>query len=164
MQLPVIRVWFNSATVIMLCFCCLNTLISVQPLTVLTVLTVDGCVCSYLSSAQPTLFLTKYANFDYLGFKQLLAYLHLSAASPPNKHRYWWEVCKCVFYLRWVCNWYRLLVASLTVGINIVPILEISQWCLVKFEGERSGYCRSLSSLRAGTRHHGGRRARCSPA
>ncbi len=32
--------------------------------------------------------------------RRLLAYLHLSAASPPNKRRYWWEVCMCVFYLR----------------------------------------------------------------
>ncbi len=31
-----------------------------------------------------------------------------------------------------VCNLYRLFVASLTAGLNIVPIMEISPWCLVK--------------------------------
>ncbi len=31
-----------------------------------------------------------------------------------------------------VCNLYRLLVASLRAGLNIVPITENSPWCLVK--------------------------------
>ncbi len=70
-------------------------------------------------------------KFHIPWFRRLLAYLHLSAVSPPNKRPYWWEVCMCVFYLRWVSNWYRLLVASLTAGLNIVPITENSPWCLM---------------------------------
>ncbi len=37
-----------------------------------------------LFSAQLTLFLSRYANFVYLGFRRLLAYRHLSAVSSPN--------------------------------------------------------------------------------
>ncbi len=108
-------------------------------------------------SAQHTLLLTRYANFVYLGFRRSLAYLHLSAASPPSSV----AICgNCVCVLSSLeCNLYRLLVASLTAGLNIVPITENSPWCLVKArEGTVSGYYRNLGSLRAGTRHHGGRR------
>ncbi len=59
-----------------LCLCCLNTVISVQPFTVLLRL-----FCPVFTA----LFLTRYANFVYLGFRRLLAYLHLSAASPPKQ-------------------------------------------------------------------------------
>ncbi len=155
MQLP-IHVWFTSATIIMLCFYCLNTVISVQSLTVLSLY----LFCPVLSVAY--VISNQIWKFRIPGFRCLLAYLQLSAASPPNKRRYLWEVCMCIFYLCWVCNWYRLLVASLTV--NIVPIMENSLWCLVKLEGECSGYCDNLGSLRAGTRHHGDQRVRCSPA
>ncbi len=81
-------------------------------------------------SAQHTLLLTRYANFIYLGFRRSLAYLHLSAASPPSSI----AICgNCVCVLSSLeCNLYRLLVASLTVGLNIVPITENSPWCLVK--------------------------------
>ncbi len=48
-----------------------------------------------------------------------------------------------------VCNLYRLPVASLTVGLNIFPIMESFSWCLVK--GNVSGYYRNFSSLRART-------------
>ncbi len=36
------------------------------------------------------------------------------------------------------CNLYRLLVASLTAALNIVPITENSPWCLVKAREETS--------------------------
>ncbi len=63
------------------------------------------------------------------------------------------------------CNLYRLLVASLTAGLNIVPITEkFSVMSRESSRGNVSGYCRNLGSLRAGTRHHGGRRVRCSPS
>ncbi len=81
-------------------------------------------------SVQHTLLLTRYANFVYLGFRRSLAYLHLSAASPPSSV----AICgNCVCVLSSLeCNLYRLLVASLTAGLNIVPITENSPWCLVK--------------------------------
>ncbi len=47
------------------------------------------------------------------------------------------------------CNLYRLLVASLTAGLNIVPIMENSH---ESSRGNVSGYYRNLGSLRAGTR------------
>ncbi len=81
-------------------------------------------------SAQHTLLLTRYANLVYLGFRRSLAYLHLSAASPPSRVTIGGN-CVCVLSSL-VCNLYRLLVASLTAGLNIVPIMENSLWCLVK--------------------------------
>ncbi len=71
----------ESASIV-ICFMLLNTAISVQPLTILLLL---------LFSAQPTLSLSRYANLVYLEFRRSLAYLHQSAASPPNEHHYWWE-------------------------------------------------------------------------
>ncbi len=75
-------------------------------------------------SVQHTLLLTRYANFVYLGFRRSLAYLHLSAASPPSSVAIGGN-CVCVLSSL-ECNLYRLLVASLTVGLNIVPITENS--------------------------------------
>ncbi len=70
--------------------------------------------------------------------------------------------CVCVLSSLSV-NLYRLLVASLTAGLNIVPTTEkFSVMSRESSRGNVSGYCRNLGSLRAGTRHHGGRRARCS--
>ncbi len=40
-----------------------------------------------LFSAQPPLFLSRYANFVYLGFRRLLAYRHLSAVSCGIEYR-----------------------------------------------------------------------------
>ncbi len=63
-----------------------------------------------------------------------------------------------------LCNGYRLSVASLTVGLNSVPITEsFSVMSLESSIGNVSGYYHYLGSLRAaGTRHHGNRRDHCS--
>ncbi len=62
-----------------------------------------------------------------------------------------------------LCNWYRLPVASLTAGLNSVPITEsFSVMSRESSIGNVSGYYRNLGSLRAGTRHHGDRRDHCS--
>ncbi len=104
--------------------CCLTQLSLCSLLTMLLFLLLP-CF-----SAQHTLLLTRYANFVYLGFRRSLAYLHLSAASPPSSV----AICgNCVCVLSSLeCNLYRLLIASLTAGLNIVPITENSLWCLVK--------------------------------
>ncbi len=112
---------------IMFCVdCCLTQLSLCSILTMLLFLLLP-CF-----SAQHTLLLTRYANFVYLGFRRSLAYLHLSAASPPSSVAICGN-CVCVCVLSSLeCNLYRLLVASLTAGLNIVPITENSPWCLVK--------------------------------
>ncbi len=106
-------------------------------------------------SAQHTLLLTRYANFIYLGFRRSLAYRHLSAVSPPSSVAIggnWVCVLSSL-----VCNLYRLLVASLMAGLNIVPITENSSvMSRESSRGNISDYYRNR------TRHHGGRRARCS--
>ncbi len=119
---PVIQCIFYWCT-IMFCYCCL---------TQLSLCSLSQCCCfaSALFSAQLTLLLTRYANFVYLGFRRSLAYLHLSAASPPSSVAIGGN-CVCVLFSL-VCNLYRLLVASLTAGLNNVPITENSPWCLVK--------------------------------
>ncbi len=101
-----------------LCLLLLNTVISVQPLTMLLFL-----LLPYFS-VQHTLLLTRYANFVYLGFRRSLAYLHLSAARPPSSVAIGGN-CVCVLSSL-VCNLYRLFVASLTAGLNIIPITENS--------------------------------------
>ncbi len=104
--------------------CCLTQLSLCSLLTMLLFLLLP-CF-----SAQHTLLLTRYANFVYLGFRRSLAYLHLSAASPPSSVAIGGN-CVCVLSSL-ECNLYRLLVASLTAGLNIIPITENSPWCLVK--------------------------------
>ncbi len=104
--------------------------------------------------------LARYANFVYLRCRRSLAYLHLLAVSPSYERRYWWEWCVC--YLASV-NWYGRPVASLTVGLNSVPITEsFSVISRESSKGNVFGYYRNLGSLRAGTRHHSDRRDHCS--
>ncbi len=62
-----------------------------------------------------------------------------------------------------LCNWYMLPIASLTVGLNSVPMTDsFSEMSHESSIGNVSGYYRNLGSLRAGTRHHGDRRDHCS--
>ncbi len=83
-----------------------------------------------------------------------------TSSSPPSSVAIGGN-CVCVLSSL-VCNLYRLLVASLTAGLNIIPITEhLSVMSRESSRGNVSGYYRNLGSLRAGTRHHGGRRARC---
>ncbi len=92
--------------------------------------------------------------FLYLGFRRSLAYLYLSAANSPSSIIIGGN-CVCVCSILLVCNLYWLLVASLTAGLNIVPIKE--NFSVMSHESSRenvSGYYRNLCSLRAGTRHH----------
>ncbi len=68
-----------------------------------------------------------------------------------------------VYSISLVCNLYRLPVASLMAGLNSVPITEnFSVMSRESWIRKVSGYYRNLGSLRAGTRHHGSRRDRCS--
>ncbi len=125
---PVIQCIFYWCTIMFCVDCCLTQLSLCSLLTMLLFLLLP-CF-----SAQHTLLLTRYANFVYhfvyLGFRRSLAYLHLSAASPPSSVAIGGN-CVCVLSSL-ECNLYRLLVASLTAGLNIVPITENSPWCLVK--------------------------------
>ncbi len=85
--------------------------------------------------------------------RRSLAYLHLSAASPPSSVAIGGN-CVCVLSSL-ECNLYRLLVASLTVGLNIVPITEkFSVMSRESSRGNVSGYYRNLVP-ESGTRHHG---------
>ncbi len=115
---PVIQCIFYCCTIMFCVDCCLTQLSLCSLLTMLLFLLLP-CF-----SAQHTLLLTRYANFVYLGFRRSLAYLHLSAASPPSSV----AICgNCVCVLSSIeCNLYRLLVASLTAGLNIVLITENS--------------------------------------
>ncbi len=133
--------------------CCLTQLSLCSLLTMLLFLLLP-CF-----SAQHTLLLTRYANFVYLGFRRSLAYLHLSAASSPSSIAIC-ENCVCVLSSL-ECNLYRLLVASHG-GIEYrFHNGEFSVMSRESLRGNVSGYYRNLGSLRAGMRHHGGRRARC---
>ncbi len=78
-----------------------------------------------LFSAQPTLFLSRYANFVYLGFRCLLAYRHLSAVSSPNSVTIGGK-CVCAYSIFADCVSGTGFVASLTAGLNIVLIMENS--------------------------------------
>ncbi len=78
-----------------------------------------------LFSAQPTLFLSRYANFVYLGFRRLLAYRHLSAVSSPNSVTIGGKYV-CAYSIFAECVSGTGFVASLTAGLNIVPITENS--------------------------------------
>ncbi len=83
-----------------------------------------------LFSAQLTLFLSRYANFVYLGFRRLLAYRHLSAVSSPNSVTIGGK-CVCAYSIFAECVSGTGFIASLTAGLNIVPITENSPCCLV---------------------------------
>ncbi len=62
-----------------------------------------------------------------------------------------------------LCNGYRLSVASLTVGLNSVPITEsFSVMSRESSIGNASGYYHYLGSLRAAGTRHGNRRDHCS--
>ncbi len=67
-----------------------------------------------------------------------------------------------VYVLPAIIDWYGLPVASLTAGLNSIPITEsFSVMSRESSRGNVSCYYRNLGSLRAGTRHHGDRRDHC---
>ncbi len=90
---PVIQYIFYWCTIMFCVDCCLTQLSLCSLLAMLLFLLLP-CF-----SAQHTLLLTRYANFVYLGFRRSLAYLHLSAVSPPSSVAICGN-CVCVFYLR----------------------------------------------------------------
>ncbi len=69
-------------------------------LTQLSLCSLSQCCCFCfcpVSQRSIRLFLTRYANFVYLGFRRSLAYLHLSAASPHSSVAIGGNcVCVCV--------------------------------------------------------------------
>ncbi len=80
---------FSAAYMVMLWYA-VHTVNSVQPLILLLL------NCSALLSVQLTLSFARYANLVYLWCRRSLAYLQLSAVSPPYECRYWWECCRAV--------------------------------------------------------------------
>ncbi len=80
-------------------------------------------VCPVFSAAD--IISIRYANFVYLGFRRLLAYRHLSAVSSPNSVTIGGKYV-CAYSIFAECVSGTGFVASLTAGLNIVPITENS--------------------------------------
>ncbi len=100
-----------------MCYCCLNTIISVQPLSML------GWFCFCPVSQRSILITDQICKFRIPRLRCSLAYLHQSAASPTSSVAIGGNgVCVLSSLLCIVQG--RLLIASLTAGLNIIPITE----------------------------------------
>ncbi len=123
-QIPAFRVWFSSATIIMLgCVLLLSTVISVQLLTVFR--------CASLPCFQRS---RRYFYPDM----QISYTLGLDAYWLTATYQLWARLTASLLvgsvYVRILSSLSVSgtgFVASLTAGLNIVPITENSPWCLV---------------------------------